>query len=52
MLWTLQAHSHTAAHRTQASLNPPDTAIHPPAWEDPERLADDAELSPNGRHAL
>lgn len=32
----------------QASLNPPDTAIHPPAWDDPERLATDAELSPNG----
>jgi len=32
----------------QASLNPPHTAIHPPAWDDPERLAEDAELSPQG----
>lgn len=47
----LSQDSHTAPsflHSDQASLNPEHTAIHPPAWDDPERLASDKELSPSG----
>ncbi len=33
----------------KASLNPPHTAIHPAAWDDPEGLAADDALAPAGR---
>ncbi|GAB5032248.1 haloacid dehalogenase-like hydrolase superfamily isoform 1 [Nannochloropsis oceanica] len=32
----------------KASLNPPHTAIHPAAWDDPDAHADDDALGPNG----
>lgn len=32
----------------KASLNPPHTAIHPTAWDDPDAHADDDALGPNG----
>jgi hypothetical protein len=32
----------------KASMNPPHTAIHPTAWDDPDAHADDDALGPNG----
>jgi hypothetical protein len=33
----------------KASLNPDHTAIHPPAWDDPEKLSADDSLAPTGK---
>lgn len=33
----------------KASLNPDHTAVHPPAWDDPEKLSADDSLAPTGK---
>ncbi|TFJ86487.1 hypothetical protein NSK_002144 [Nannochloropsis salina CCMP1776] len=38
--------------RYKASLNPPHTAIHPPAWDDPDAHASDDALGPSGNVRL